>query len=55
VSVLKVMRGNKTIGWRVVTEDEATMHATGEYHRKWISWISVLAYLGLCGLVYLLH
>ena len=54
VSVLEVKRGNKTIGWRVVTEDEATMHAA-EDHRKWISWISVLAYLGLCGLVYLLH
>ena len=24
-------------------------------HRGWISWISVLAYVGLCGLVYLLH
>jgi hypothetical protein len=48
------------MGRRVVTEDEATMHAAGDEHRdwdhrKWISWISVLAYLGLCGLVYLLH
>jgi hypothetical protein len=33
---------------------EPTMNGDA-YDRGWISWISVLAYVGLCGLVYLLH